>query len=90
MNLVTTCVGLPQRDVPALNKMQDDAIPVTYRTFRKRVGESLDEWAQAAGYVVKGPGLHLKDEWAVSFYRSKWKGKRCYFMTWSSIDHIFQ
>ena len=34
-------------------------------------------------------GLHLSRDWGVSFYRSRYRGNRCYYMQHSAIEYIF-
>jgi len=34
-------------------------------------------------------GFHIKDDWAVSFCKSKYKGKPCYYIVHSGIEYIF-
>ena len=34
-------------------------------------------------------GLHLKDDWAVHFYRSRYDGAPCYYIEHSLIEHIW-
>ena len=92
MEYLTSCEGLPRRDVPALDKMIGDAVEVGYATFRRNVGGAgLDEWAKEAGYDTGNErgGLRLRNDWHVRYYRSKWKGKRCYYMDHSSIEYIW-
>ena len=70
--------------------MIDRAIDVSYETFMKHV--SRDEvlalfpdydWGKAP------KDLTLKKDYAVSFHRSKWSGKRCYYIRHSAIEYIF-
>ena len=33
--------------------------------------------------------FHIKDDFAVGFWRSRYEGKRCYYITHSGIEYIF-
>lgn len=87
--LAFTCVDCSMADVDSLHAMMDAAIDITFKTFAKHC-----DWralAQQLGYAV-GPAkglLHIKDDYTVHFKRSKWKGKRCYYIDWSRIEHVF-
>ena len=65
--------------------MIEAAVDVTYRTMR-RVCEGLQEWAKAHGY---DNDLPLSKDWHVSYHRSTFKGKLCYFLQWSGIEYIW-
>ena len=85
---LTNCVNVPRRDVEALHDMIDRAREVTWRTLTRHVpvAEIRDHFP---GYEYNGRGLHIKDDWAVSFNKSKYKGKPCYYIRWSAIEYIF-
>lgn len=68
--------------------MNEAAVDVTYRTVLRHC-EGLLEWAQRVGYDVHGPGIKLKDDWHVSFCKSVYCGRPCYFVRWSAIEHIW-
>lgn len=82
------CVSWPRHDVDdGLIPMVDNAIDITYRTFRKNVGGLLtDTLAANLGY---DRDLHISQDYAVSFHRSKLHGHRVYYVRWSSIEHVF-
>ncbi len=71
-----------------IEDMVEEAIEITWRTFRDRVylAELKDLFPV---YDWTGPGLHIKDDYAVSFYRSMYAGVRCYFVDYSRIEYIF-
>jgi len=80
------CVGLPGRFI---NNLIDREIDISYKTFRKYVsGKDLRAEFPIYDWGVKG-GLHLQDDWSVSFHRSKYKGKFYYYMKQSGIEHIW-
>lgn len=71
-----------------IDEMTERAVDVTYRTVLRHC-EGLLEWAQSVGYVVRGDGLKLKDDWHVGFHKSVYRGKPCYYVQWSGIEHIW-
>ncbi len=69
--------------------MVDDAVDITYETMRKRV-VGLDEWAKYMGYELHASrGLTLKDDAYVTYHRSRYRGKRCYYLIHSAIEYIW-
>ena len=85
------CVNTPRADVPALGQMIDDAIDITRQTFLQHVDrEELAEIEQNMGYAAHPlQGLTMAADWHVSYHRSKWKGKRCYYFRHSAIEYYF-
>jgi len=83
------CVGMSMSQVPALHQMIEDATDITYKTLMQHVDR--DEVASIFTFYDWGNGrdLTLKRDWAVSYHRSKWRGKRCYYIRHSAIEYIF-
>ena len=74
-----------------IREMVDLSIDITYETFIKHVPwEKLREiftwydWSPG-----KSDGLRLKHDYMVSYSRSKYRGKPCYFITHSAIEYVF-
>ncbi len=88
-HFATRCVEC--RNVRALEDMEERAREITYRTFIRRVGteELRERFPDYNWRKGKSPGLRLKDDYAVRFYKSRFMGKPCYCVDWSSIDHIW-
>jgi hypothetical protein len=90
---IGNCVSFnyrPQEDREFLSKMIDEAKEITYSTLIKHV--PVDMLSEIFGYYnwSRGGGsLRLKNDWAVSFYRSAFNGKHCYFVRHSAIEYIF-
>ena len=82
---ITSCVESTAEDI---TPMVDDAIDITWDTFRKHVPQSFLHYLFPF-YAWKGKGLHIKDDYAVSFHRSKFKGERCYYVRHSAIEYVF-
>ena len=81
-HFITDCISARAQDI---HDMTDNAREITYATFRRYVNTC--ELEEMLGY--NGSGLKLKDDWAVSFYRSKYRRKTCVYVSWSSIEYIF-
>jgi hypothetical protein len=71
-----------------IEEMVDRAREISFSTFAKRC--AYLDLAQSMGYALsKRKGLKLQDDYSVSFYKSFFKGKPCYFMVQSAIEWIF-
>lgn len=69
-------------DAHNINRMVDNATEVQWRTFAKHCDYIPLEKEISSG-------VKFKNDWAVSFYKSKFKGKDCYYLRHSSIEYIF-
>ena len=84
-----SCVDHAQHEVESLNTMIDKEIDVTLSTMKKHCIE-LAAWAEGIGYESdKRKGLTLANDWSVSYHRSTYNGRRCYFVRWSAIEYIW-
>jgi len=71
-----------------LEYLYDHDREIKFNAFARHV--DIKELSEYLGYAFgRMKGLHLKDDWHVQFFISRFRGKRCYHMDWSSIDHIF-
>lgn len=75
------CIGtsVDISDVDALDDMTKQAQETTYRTMLKHCDlKSFDKFS-----------VKLKDDWHVTFHKSKFQGIPCYFFQHSMIEYIF-
>ena len=75
-----------------IDAMTDSAREITYRTLRRVIGgDILDEWASNMKYDVGNErgGLRLKDDWHVTYHKSTYDSKPCYYIQHSGIEYIF-
>lgn len=79
----TCCVN---ESGPAIIAMVDRAREITVQTFMRRC--DWRPWAEAMGYHRSW--LTLSGDYHVAYYRSVWRGKPCYYVVHSAIEHIFQ
>lgn len=79
----TNCVSA---NGSVIQKMVDDSVGITYDTFVRHC-EGVKEWAEGMGY--SRTGLTLKGDWHVSYHRSKYGRKPCYYLVHSSIEYIW-
>ena len=79
----TCCVSSKAIDI---EEMMQRALEISYSTFIKHV--SLVKLNDQFGYG-RGQGLCLKDDWHISYYKSRFKGRKCYVMKHSAIEYIF-
>ena len=79
------------QNAESIGKMVDQGKQVTYQTFIKNV--SVNEIAEMFPYYEWGPGakagLRIKDDFAVSYYKSSYEGAPCYYMEHSAIEYVF-
>ncbi len=82
----TCCVNAKGKDIQVMVEQNRD---ITYRTFFKYV--SLDDVLEVfEGYVKDSrKGLTLKNDWAVSYSKSLYQGRPCYYINHSMIEYIF-
>ncbi len=82
------CIDWPF-NINLLNDMIDNAIEITWSTIVKHCDiQDIKDLFPCYDYEGKG-GLHIKNDYAVSFYRSKLKEKRIYYICHSAIEYIF-
>jgi len=86
---ITNCVNC--RSVNELHTMIDKAVKISFDSFIKDI--DADELRSLFPYYnwKKGDsnGLKLMDDWAVSYWKSKFRKKPCVFINHSSIEYIF-
>ena len=79
---LTCCV---HSDAESIIDMVDRARQITWQTFARRV--RWREWAASMGYGRTG--LHPRDDYAVSFHKSIFRGQPCYYVEHSRIEFVF-
>src|SRR4051812_36930825 len=87
---LTDCVR--SNDGEAIRAMVEDCIDITRETFLKHVDkQQMIEMEQGLGYEKRRSkqGLTMARDWAVSYHRSTYQDKPCYYFRWSGIEHIF-
>jgi hypothetical protein len=77
---------------PAINAMTERAREVSYRTFMRHVDR--DELATVSPFDYydwrrRPRDLTLKRDWHVSYHRSVYEGRPCYYARHSAIEYIF-
>ena len=84
----TTCESV--KDPRELWDMEARSRDITYQTFVRNVGrESLAREFPQYNWARGGKGIRLKNDPYVKYYKSYFRGKLCYGVDWSSIDHIW-
>ena len=85
LQYLTNCVNSTAEHI---NNMVEVAREITYGTFIKHV-----DWKELANMFSCEThykhGLLLKNDWAVSYFKSKYRGKPCYYVCHSCIEYIF-
>lgn len=78
----TTCCV--QSDADTIIEMVDQSRQITIGTFRRRC--NTRDWEASMGYDNYLP---IWRDHHVSYYRSRYKGRPCYYAVHSAIEHIF-
>ena len=83
----TNCIGSTARWI---NDMTDQAKKVSYKTLVRRVGlaQIREQWESIYDFDGEG-GLAMKDDWHIGYYKSKYRGRPCYYIDHSSIEYIY-
>ena len=74
----------------AINEMVDQAREVKLATLERHCVD-LDKWKEVNDYSCQNHKgfMKLEDDYAVSFHKSKYLGRPCYYMVHSSIEYIW-
>jgi hypothetical protein len=88
MTFVTNCVN---STAAAISPMVDGARDITRKTFLAHVDTvSRQEIETALGYALNArQGLTMAGDYHVSYHRSIFRGRPCYFFRWSAIEYVF-
>lgn len=80
-------------------EMTDNARQITWKTFRQHVHwtsvrDQFPDYSYRREYlspIDHKPtiGFHIKDDWAVGFYKSVYRGVPCYYVQHSGIEYIW-
>lgn len=81
MDYVTCCVEAKGEDIEA---MTEQARQITLATFKKHC--TCDDFMATLGYSKEFP---VTKDYAVSFWKSIYKGDKCYYIDHSRIEYIF-
>jgi len=79
--LLSVCVEAKGEDIEA---MTEKAREISCKTFSRHC--DTEELERSLGY---GAWLRMANDYAVSFYKSKYCGKPCYYLDHSRIEHVF-
>lgn len=79
---LTCCVNSTAR---LIDNMVGIAKEITCKTFLRRADIDVESF----GYVRRGKGLKLQNDWYVRFYKSRYGGKLCYYMVHSATEYIY-
>jgi hypothetical protein len=89
---LTCCVHVADTDEEtageSIRAMVERARRVSFKTFARRC--DWQGWAREHGYSIGGErGLHLRNDWHVSYHKSVFRGAPCYYVRWSAVENIF-
>jgi hypothetical protein len=75
-----------------IHAMQDMAKEITFKTLQSHCNKhDMLKFQKNLGYDTGAErgGLRMKNDWAVSYYKSIYKGMPCYYINHSRIEYIF-
>ena len=73
-----------------LEDMIDSAVEVSYRTLARAVGkDQLKQIFDEYDWSSRPRDLTMRDDYAVSYYRSIFEGRPCYYVRFSGIEYVF-
>jgi hypothetical protein len=67
-----------------ISDMVNDSKQISYNTFTKNIDGGRTVLNEMFGTVP-----HISKDWSVSFYSSKYNGKKCYFLKHSAVEYVF-
>lgn len=88
----SSCVNWPREQVDELVELIDRNLEITWKTFIRYVSvKEIREMFPDYTYTGQtGTGcFHIKDDWSVSFHRSRYRGLWCYYVRWSAIEFVW-
>lgn len=80
------CTGLSG---DLISNMTDTAEDLTYDEFIFIVSENELVKVFPDYDWNNGKNLKLRDDWAVSFHKSKYDGRDCLYVKWSAIEFVW-
>lgn len=88
---LNNCVATPREDVETLTDMIEVAEDITREEFLRHVSaEDMRNLEASLGYEQEeADGLTMANDWHVTYAKSLWKGKTCYFFRHSAIEYYF-
>jgi hypothetical protein len=81
----TCCVSAKGEDINEMTSHPKER-EVTLATFRRHCSEFAD-WCKGMGY--ERGGLTIGHDWAISYHRSFYQGRPCYYAVHSCIEYIW-
>ena len=84
---LNSCVGWPREEVQELIDLVDSGRPISRETFKRRTEpEDRRDLERSLGYRS---GMKIEQDWHVRYFSGRLKGRRCYYMVHSAIEHVF-
>lgn len=80
------CVNLPG---PRIRAMVEDAKEVSRKVFMLHCPSAREKFRELGYEDDPRKGLTAKNDWHISYHRSRYAGKRCYYFRWSAIEYVF-
>jgi len=89
MRFYIKCVDAEGEDVQHIEDMCEESTEIDWDTFKNYI-----DIAELEGlfpdYTWTKNGLQLWNDQGVTFYKSKYDGKECVYLTHSAIEYVFR
>lgn len=85
-NYLARCDDFSASNVEELNRMTESAVDSSYAAMARQCN-GLTGWARRTGYSARE--LPLRNDWHVSYHRSRIFDRPCYFLRWSAFEVIW-
>jgi len=85
------CVTWQRSKIWELENLIDNAVEIQRQTIMLQVGSPLiKQLEKQLGYAKHHTqGLTMAKDWAVSYFKTEYRGKPAYFVRHSAIEYIF-
>lgn len=87
------CVSAPGGDSAGdhINEMKRNSLNIARSTFLRKIDrKEMKDIELSLGYFSNHKkGLVMKNDWHVSYWKSNYNGKPCYYFQHSGIEYVF-
>ena len=89
MRFFIKCVDAKGKDVQYIDDMCEESVEITSKVFKKNLADLAELEDLFPCYSWTNKGLQLWNDPCVTFYKSKYNGQDCVYLTQSGIEYVF-
>jgi hypothetical protein len=83
-------VACVQANGDDITEMVDSAREITYRTFFQYASRAdVEGLFPFYDRTARHGGLSIKKDWHVRYFKSRYRGRPCYYLVHSAIEYVF-